>query len=135
MIARKSSIVKQGRSLTKSPPRGYGAGPRENSPLACMGQLCSDEAGVIVLDQLLACLLYSLRIEEVEQVFSRAPHYRFIETGDVAGEDLYAALGQTEAGRYLIVYFLHKATGEALVISAREMTKKERKIYAKAKEA
>jgi hypothetical protein len=27
----------------------------------------------------------------------------FMETGDVAGEALYAAMGQTEAGRYLIV--------------------------------
>jgi len=93
--------------------------------------------GIIWLRDVIDKLLrkHNVTTDEVEQVFSRAPHYRFVETGDVAGEDLYAALGQTEAGRYLIIYFLHKATGEALVISAREMTKKERKIYAKAKEA
>lgn len=44
---------------------------------------------------------------------------------------MYAALGRTEAGRYLSVYFVHKATGEALVISARDMTRKERSKYGK----
>jgi hypothetical protein len=67
----------------------------------------------------------------VEAVFRRTPRYRFIEKGDVEGEDLYAALGQTEAGRFLIIYFVHKRTGEALIISARDMTRKERKSYAK----
>jgi uncharacterized DUF497 family protein len=69
--------------------------------------------------------------DEVEQVFNRSPRYRFIETGDVDGEDLYTALGQTVGGRYLTVFFIHKATNEALVISAREMTRKERKSYGK----
>lgn len=40
-------------------------------------------------------------------------------------------LGRTEAGRYLTIYFLRKVKGEALVISARDMTKKERKLYGK----
>ncbi|MGH8009250.1 MAG: BrnT family toxin [Candidatus Binatia bacterium] len=57
--------------------------------------------------------------------------FRFLETGDVEGEDLYAALGRTAAGRYLIVYFIYKATKEALIISAREMTRKEKQAYAK----
>jgi len=74
---------------------------------------------------------HNLTIDEVEEAFSRQPHYRFIETGDVEGEDLYATLGRTEAGRYLIIYFVHKATGEALIISARDMTKQEKKSYAK----
>jgi uncharacterized DUF497 family protein len=69
--------------------------------------------------------------DEAEEVFSRSPRYRFLEEGDVEGEDLYSALGRTEAGRYLTVYFLHKVTGEALVISARDMTKKERRLYGK----
>jgi hypothetical protein len=69
--------------------------------------------------------------DEVEVVFNHSPRYRFIETGDVNGENLYVALGRTDAGRYLIVYFIYKTTGEALVVSAREMTKKERKTYAK----
>ena len=60
-----------------------------------------------------------------------ARRFRFIETGDIGGEDLYAALGRTDAGRYLIIYFVYKATKEALIVSAREMTRKEKRTYAK----
>lgn len=45
------------------------------------------------------------------------------------GEDVYAALGQTEAGRYLIVFFIVKARHHALVLSARDMTQSERRRY------
>lgn len=74
---------------------------------------------------------HNVTTDEVEEIFNRSPRYRFIQTGDVEGEDLYAALSQTESGRYLVVYFVHKATGEALIVSAREMTKKERRTYGK----
>jgi len=74
---------------------------------------------------------HNVTTDAVEEIFNRSPRYRFIETGDVEGEDLYAALGQTESGRYLVVYFVHKARGEALIVSAREMTKKERRTYGK----
>jgi uncharacterized DUF497 family protein len=74
---------------------------------------------------------HNVTTDEVEEIFYRSPRYCFIETGDVEGEDLYAALGQTESGRYLVVYFVHKATGEALIVSAREMTKKEKRTYGK----
>ena len=66
---------------------------------------------------------------EVEELFDRRPRLRRIESGDVDGEDLYAALGQTRAGRYLIVFFVHKAGDQALVISARDMSPKERRAY------
>lgn len=42
---------------------------------------------------------------------------------------LYAGLGQTRAGRYMIVFFVYKKTQEALVLSARDMERKERKQY------
>jgi len=74
---------------------------------------------------------HNVSTDEVEEVFEHAPRYRFIEIGDVEGEDVYAALGRSVAGRYLIAYFIHKATGEALIISAREMTGKERRSYAR----
>jgi uncharacterized DUF497 family protein len=67
--------------------------------------------------------------EEVEQVFDSDPQYRRIERGKVRREDLYTAQGQTDTGRYLIVFFIHKKGGAALVISARDMTAKERKRY------
>jgi uncharacterized DUF497 family protein len=49
----------------------------------------------------------------------------------VEGEDLYATMSRTAAGRYLIIYFVYKTTKEALIISAREMTRKEKRAYAK----
>ena len=74
---------------------------------------------------------HNVTTDEVEEIFTGSPRYRLVESGDVEGEDLYAALGQTEAGRYLTVYFVRKKTGEALVISARDMTRKERRAYGK----
>lgn len=40
-------------------------------------------------------------------------------------------MGQTDAGRYLVTYFVPKMTGEALIVSARDMTDKEKKSYGK----
>ena len=47
------------------------------------------------------------------------------------GEDIYLALGQTDAGRYLAVFFIHKRSHDAIVISARDMDGKERNEYEK----
>ena len=74
---------------------------------------------------------HNVTTDEAEEIFDGSPRYRFIESGDVEGENLYVALGQTRAGRYLIVYFVHKKTGEALMISARDMTRKEKRTYGK----
>jgi uncharacterized DUF497 family protein len=67
--------------------------------------------------------------EEVEEVFFNRPHFRFIEKGHVAGEDVYVALGQADSGRYLSVFFIHKPGNLALVISARDMDAAERRRY------
>jgi uncharacterized DUF497 family protein len=67
--------------------------------------------------------------EEVEEVFFNRPHFRFIEKGRVAGEDVYVALGQADSGRYLSVFFIHKPRNLALVISARDMDAAERRRY------
>ncbi len=69
--------------------------------------------------------------EEVEEVFSHKPNIMKMSKGHFRGEDVYRALGQTDAGRYLVVFFIHKLTFEALILSARDMDKKERKSYAK----
>jgi uncharacterized DUF497 family protein len=74
---------------------------------------------------------HGVSTEEVEEILSSTPRFRRIAKGNVKGEDLYAAMGQTSAGRYLVVFFVRKSTGEALVISAREMDPSERKSYAK----
>ncbi|MGD8624390.1 MAG: BrnT family toxin [Anaerolineae bacterium] len=69
--------------------------------------------------------------EEVEEVFASEPQVRRMEKGHFRGEDVYRALGQTEAGRYLVVFFIYKLTQEALILSARDMDRKERRIYAR----
>ena len=56
---------------------------------------------------------------------------RFVEKGHRQGENVYAAMGQTNAGRYLIVFFVRKKTQQALILSARDMTRSERRRYEK----
>jgi uncharacterized DUF497 family protein len=67
--------------------------------------------------------------DEVEDVFFDAPRYRFVERGHRSGQNVYPASGQTDAGRYLIVFFIHKADDTALILSAREMDDGERRRY------
>lgn len=67
--------------------------------------------------------------DDVEEVFFSGPRYRFVERGYRPGEDVYAALGQTDAGRYLVVFFVHKPGNVALVLSARDMDRRERRRY------
>ncbi len=67
--------------------------------------------------------------DETEEVFFDCPRYYFVESGYRLGEDVYSVSGQTDAGRYLIVFFIHKADSTALILSARDMDKKERKRY------
>jgi hypothetical protein len=77
---------------------------------------------------------HHVRDFEVDEIFENRPYIEFRETGElIKGEDLYAAWGRTDAGRYLIVFFIYKLTQDALVLSARDMKKKERKYYAKVK--
>ncbi len=68
---------------------------------------------------------------EVEQVFASKPQYRFLEKGKIEGEDIYSAYGQTDAGRYVTIIFILKFKKCALIISARDMDRKERKQYGK----
>ena len=74
---------------------------------------------------------HDVQAREVEDVLFGRPHIRRMEKGRVKGEDLYAAYGQTQAGRYLIVFFVLKNNTSALPISARDMTHSERKYYGK----
>ena len=66
---------------------------------------------------------------EVEEVFVNRPRFRFVAKGNRSGEDVYSAMGQTDVGRYLIVFFILKPYHCALVISARDMDRKERREY------
>ncbi len=74
---------------------------------------------------------HAVLAEEVEEILFDHSHIRFVEKGHQEDEDLYAAYGQTTAGRWLIVFFILKEQHEALIISARDMDRKERRLYAK----
>jgi len=67
--------------------------------------------------------------EEVHELLRGRPKVFFVEKGDVIGEDVYLALGQTESGRYLSVFFIYKKDKNALILSVRNMVKKARRRY------
>lgn len=68
--------------------------------------------------------------DEILDVLASHPRIRRMAKGRrEEGEHLYVAFGQTEAGRYLAIFFIRKLTGEALIISARDMDDKERRSY------
>lgn len=64
---------------------------------------------------------HAVEPEEVDQILFGKPFYRKVQKGHIPGEDVYTAMGRTETGRYLMVFFVYKETKEALVLSAREM--------------
>ena len=69
---------------------------------------------------------------EVEEVLeSRSTLHLRNQKGKIEGEDVYHALGKTEAGRYLSVFYIKKLGNRALIISARDMNQTERRWYGK----
>lgn len=74
---------------------------------------------------------HQVSIFEVEEVFANSPRFDFVSNGNVEGENVYWALGQTDAGRYLTIFFIYKGGGLAMPISARDMNAKERRRYGK----
>jgi uncharacterized DUF497 family protein len=88
-------------------------------------------SGFIWLEQIVEKLRrkHNVLPQEVEEVFQRSPNFRFVEKGHRRDENVYAALGQTIAGRYLIIFFVYKSNNKALIVSARDMDDAERKRY------
>lgn len=74
-------------------------------------------------------LKHNVEPEEVEEVFYRSPLVSFHEKGRVQGENLYTAMGRTDGDRLLIVFFIFKGQRQALIVSARDMSERERKLY------
>ncbi len=89
--------------------------------------------GIIWLRDIVDKLAWKHQVDtdEVEEVLNNFPKIRFVEKGERLDEDVYLALGQTYAGRFLSVFFVYKLTNEALILSARDMARKERKLYGK----
>lgn len=90
-------------------------------------------AGLIWLEDIVQKLLrkHALTQEEVAEIVVNNPRFRSVEKGHRSGENVYAAFGQTDAGRYLTVFFIHKKDKRALVLSGRDMTDSERRRYEK----
>jgi len=74
---------------------------------------------------------HHVRQTEVEDVLGGSPKFRKMLKGRSHGEHIYRALGRTTGGRYLTVIFIYKRTGQALILSARDMDAKERRSYGK----
>ncbi len=89
--------------------------------------------GILWLEDILDKLLRKHNVEknEVVEVLQNRPSFRFVEKGHRKGENVYSAFGQTESGRYLVVYFVSKKKNQALVLSSRDMTLSERRKYEK----
>ena len=73
---------------------------------------------------------HNVTLREARQILFSSPRIRFVENGYTTGENVYAAFGQTLGGRYLAVFFIYKPARKlAVIISARDMSDKERKAY------
>jgi uncharacterized protein len=66
---------------------------------------------------------------EVLELLGGAVLFQFRKRGLRRGEDIYAAYGRTSTGRRLIAFFVHKTGGQALILSVRDMTEREKKYY------
>jgi hypothetical protein len=88
---------------------------------------------LILKNNVIDKLTWKHNISEIElrQVFNNHPQMRLIEKGKIKGENLYAASGRTDAGRYLLIFFILKKNRKALIVTARDMTERERRKYAK----
>lgn len=86
---------------------------------------------LIWLDEIIEKLIrkHNVSQNEVREVLDNRPYFRFVEKGHREGENVHVAMGQTNSGRYLIVFFVYKKDGSALILSARDMTHAERRRY------
>jgi len=92
--------------------------------------------GIVWIDEIVEKIAskHRVSIDEVEEILYNSPQIRFLEKGDRKNEDVYIALGKTNAGRYLAVLFIYKPESkEIMILSARDMAQKERRLYVKTK--
>ena len=86
---------------------------------------------VIWLEDIVERLHWKHNIEEDEiiEILNNNPKFIRKEKGYRQGEDIYAAFGSTDEGRLLSVFFVYTYDQRAIIVSAREMTIKERNKY------
>ncbi len=71
-----------------------------------------DRSGNLLIDEIIwqqqfvekLATKHSVEKTEVEEVLTNRPRFRFVSKGNRSGEDVYSAMRQTDAGRYLIVF-------------------------------
>ena len=87
--------------------------------------------GFIWLDDIVEKLhrKHNVLPEEIWEVFNNQHKFRFVEKGHRPDENVYFVAGQTMGGRYLIIFFVYKQDKRALILSARDMTRSEKKRY------
>ena len=78
-------------------------------------------------------LKHGVQASECEQVFFNQPLVILDDPKHSVAEDRYAAFGQTDQGRRLVVVYTQRAD-LLRVISARDMNRKERQFYEHATE-
>ena len=88
---------------------------------------------IVWLEDIVEKLLWKHNVEENEviEIFENKPKFQRKEKGYKSGEDVYAAFGRTNTGRFLSVFFVHTQDKRAIIVSAREMTQKEKEKYAR----
>lgn len=98
-----------------------------------MGVILLKIFGIVWLEDIVEKLnkKHGVQKREIKEVFANLPHFRYVEKGCRPSEDVYAALGHTDAGRYLVVFWVYKKNKTALILSARNMTDSERGLYEK----
>ncbi len=86
---------------------------------------------ILWLDRVVAKLAWKHDVlpSEVEEALSGECRVFKKEKGKVEGEHLYNALGQTQARRYLSIFFIQKLNQKALIVTARPMNQNERRRY------
>ncbi len=86
---------------------------------------------IIWLEDIVEKLRWKHNVEEIEviEVFENKPKFQRKEKGFKPGEDVYAAFGRSDTGRLLSVFFIYTKDQRAIIVSARDMTQKERKKY------
>nr|VFJ68608.1 MAG: Uncharacterized conserved protein, DUF497 family [Candidatus Kentron sp. DK] len=87
---------------------------------------------IVWFEDIVDKLIWKHQVDEAEvvEVLENHPRFRRKEAGFVAGEDVYAAFGKTNENRLLSVFFVYTKDKRAIIVSARDMTEKERKKYA-----
>lgn len=85
------------------------------------------------IDNIVEKLVYKHRLEpvEIEESLANRAWFKKGPKSYESGEKGYYCLGQSLAGRYIFTFFILKTKQRALVISARDMTKSERRLYEK----